>query len=44
QKYLEAYLEYTRKKFVSFIIKDDLTALIGLSKHIHESIKILKQL
>jgi hypothetical protein len=43
QKDLEAFLEHTRKKFVGFSIKDDLTTLIGLPKPIHESIKILKQ-
>ncbi|CAF4840351.1 unnamed protein product, partial [Rotaria sp. Silwood1] len=43
QKDLEAFLEHTRKKFVGFTIKDDLTTLIGLPKPIHESIKILKQ-
>lgn len=43
QKDLEAFLEHTRKKFVGFAIKDDLTTLIGLPKPIHESIKILKQ-
>ncbi|CAF0832813.1 unnamed protein product [Adineta ricciae] len=43
QKDLEAFLEHTRKKFVGFCMKDDLTTLIGLPKPIHESIKILKQ-
>ena len=43
QKDLETFLEHTRKKFVGFSIKDDLTTLIGLPKPIHESIKILKQ-
>jgi hypothetical protein len=43
QRDLEAFLEHTRKKFVGFAIKDDLTTLIGLPKPIHESIKILKQ-
>ena len=43
QKDLEAFLDHTRKKFVGFSIKDDLTTLIGLPKPIHESIKILKQ-
>jgi hypothetical protein len=43
QKDLEAFLEHTRKKFVGFAIKDDVTTLIGLPKPIHESIKILKQ-
>ncbi|CAF3183298.1 unnamed protein product [Rotaria sp. Silwood2] len=43
QKDLEVFLEHTRKKFVGFTIKDDLTTLIGLPKPIHESIKILKQ-
>lgn len=43
QKDLEAFLEHTRKKFVGFAIKDDLTTLIGLPKPIHESIKILKE-
>lgn len=43
QKDLETFLEHTRKKFVGFTIKDDLTTLIGLPKPIHESIQILKQ-
>ena len=43
QKDLEGFLEHTRRKFVGFSLRDDVTTLIGLPKPIHESIKILKQ-
>ncbi|XP_014678725.1 PREDICTED: striatin-interacting protein 1 homolog isoform X2 [Priapulus caudatus] len=41
QRDLDAFLDYTREKFVGFQVQGDRTSLAGLPQPIHEGIKVL---